>query len=122
MRSKSILSLQLARAFTVIAVVLSLGVSARASDQVLDWISVMNDTVVAGGTPPLVTGRVVAMVSSSVFDAVNGIQPRYQWLLVEPNAPKPASRRAAPPCAAPACASWQRPVHHQSPASWRTTN
>ena len=95
MRSKSILSLQLARAFTVIAVVLSLGVSARASDQVLDWISVMNDTVVAGGTPPLVTGRVVAMVSSSVFDAVNGIQPRYQWLLVEPNAPKPASRRAA---------------------------
>jgi len=89
------LKLQFARAFTVLTVVLSLGISARASDQVLDWISVMNDTVLAGGTPPLVTGRVVAMVSSSVFDAVNGIQPRHHYLLVEPNAPKPASRRAA---------------------------
>jgi PAP2 superfamily len=92
---KTALKLQLARAFAVVVVVLSFGISARASDQVLDWISVMNDTVLAGGTSPLVTGRVAAMVSSSVFDAVNGIQPRYHWLLVEPNAPKPASRRAA---------------------------
>jgi len=95
MRPKTILNFKLARVMSVLVLVLSLGISARASDQVLDWISIMNATVLAGGTSPLVTGRVVAMVSSSVFDAVNGIQPRYHWLLVEPNAPKPASRRAA---------------------------
>jgi len=95
MRSEKIVALQVARAFAVIAIVLSLCVSARASDQVLDWVAVMNNTVLAGGTSPLITGRVVAMVSASVFDAVNGIEPRYEPLLVAPDAPKPASRRAA---------------------------
>ena len=95
MRSNTVLKLRLARTLSVITLVLLVGTSARASDQVLDWISVMNGTVLAGGTAPLVTGRVTAMVSSSVFDAVNGIAPRYHYLLVEPNAPRPASRRAA---------------------------
>ena len=92
---KKALKFHVARAFAAIAVVLSLGLSARASDQVLDWITITNDTVLAGGTSPLITGRVVALVSSSVFDAVNGIEPRYEYLLVAPDAPKPASRRAA---------------------------
>ena len=95
MRSKKVLDLQLASVFVVIAAVLSLGVPARASDQVLDWVQIMNDTVLAGGTNPLFTTRAVALVSSSVFDAVNGIEPRYEPLLVAPNASKPASRRAA---------------------------
>ena len=55
----------------------------------------MNDTVIAGGTNPLVTSRNVAFVSASVFDAVNGIEPRYRPLLVTPNAPRHASQRAA---------------------------
>jgi|tagenome__1003787_1003787.scaffolds.fasta_scaffold20962786_2 hypothetical protein len=98
MHSKSLFNLKLARAFILIAGILSLGVSARAtSDPVLDWIQIMNDTILGAvtPTPSLVTGRQVAMVSASVFDAVNGIQPHYRWLLVEPNAPKGTSRRAA---------------------------
>src|SRR2546430_5072901 len=44
------------------------------------WIDVMNTTVLAAGTAPNVTGRVVALVSVSVFDAVNGIEPRFRPL------------------------------------------
>ena len=64
-------------------------------DPVLEWIGIMNDTVLAAGTSPLATSRVVALVSSSVYDAVNGIEPRYQPLYVKPNAPHSASQRAA---------------------------
>src|SRR5580692_13217836 len=64
-------------------------------DPVLEWIGVMNTAVLAGGTNPLVTSRVVALVSASVFDAVNGIDPRFQPLHVKPNAPHGASQHAA---------------------------
>lgn len=70
-------------------------VSAAAPDPVLEWIGVMNDTVLTAGTAPNVTSRVVALVSASVFDAVNGIDPRFRPLLVKPNAPHNASQRAA---------------------------
>jgi membrane-associated phospholipid phosphatase len=69
--------------------------AATHSDPVLEWNAIMNDTVIAGGTNPLVTSRVVALVSGSVFDAVNGIRPHYQPLHVRPNAPRYASQRAA---------------------------
>ena len=55
----------------------------------------MNRTVLAGGTNPLVSTRVVALVSASVFDAVNGIEPRFQPAHVNPAAPHNASERAA---------------------------
>jgi hypothetical protein len=64
-------------------------------DSVLEWIGVMNTAVLAGGTNPLVSSRVVALVSASVFDAVNGIDPRFQPLHVKPNAPHGASQHAA---------------------------
>src|SRR5436305_944352 len=79
----------------MILAVFSLAISARAADEVLDWIHVMNDTVIAGGTNPLATSRTVALVSASVFDVVNGIEPRYDHFLVEGNPPRPASQRAA---------------------------
>jgi hypothetical protein len=66
-----------------------------APDPVLEWINVMNNTVLAAGTAPNVTGRVVALVSASVFDAVNGIDPRFRPLYVRPDAPHNASQRAA---------------------------
>src|SRR6266478_738500 len=72
-----------------------LPVSAAAPDTVLEWIGIMNTTVLAGGTNPLVSTRVVALVSASVFDAVNGIDPRFQPLHVKPNAPHHASQHAA---------------------------
>src|ERR1700676_4668040 len=62
---------------------------------VLEWIGVMNTTVIAGGSSPLVSSRVVALVSASVFDAVNGIDPRFRPLHVKPDAPHHASQRAA---------------------------
>jgi hypothetical protein len=68
---------------------------AASPDPVLEWIGIMNDTVIAGGTSPLVTTRVAAMVSASVFDAVNGIERRYQPQFVMPDAQHPASQRAA---------------------------
>ena len=70
-------------------------VSSATPDPVLEWIAVMNNAVVAGGTSPLVTSRVVALVSASVFDAVNGIDPRFRPLHVRPDAPHHASQRAA---------------------------
>ena len=51
--------------------------AAAAPDAVLEWIGVMNNTVLAAGTAPNVTGRVVALVSASGFDAVKGIEPRF---------------------------------------------
>lgn len=69
--------------------------AAAAPDPVLEWIGIMNTTVLAGGTNPLGTSRIVALVSGSVFDAVNGINPRYTPLHVPPHAPASASQRAA---------------------------
>ncbi|MGB2662879.1 MAG: vanadium-dependent haloperoxidase [Candidatus Acidiferrum sp.] len=69
--------------------------SAATPDPVLEWIGIMNTTVIAGGSSPLVTSRVVALVSASVFDAVNGIDPRFRPLHVKPDAPHHASQRAA---------------------------
>jgi len=69
--------------------------TAAVPDPVLQWIGIMNDTVIAGKTSPLVTTRVVALVSASVFDAVNGIHPVYESLYVRPDARGYASQRAA---------------------------
>ena len=70
-------------------------VSGATPDPVLEWIDIMNTTVLTANTAPNVTSRVVALVSASVFDAVNGIEPRFRPLLVRPNAPHRASQRAA---------------------------
>ena len=72
-----------------------LPLSAATPDPVLEWIGVMNTTVLTAGTAPNVTSRIVALVSASVFDAVNGIEPRFRPLLVRPDAPHDASQRAA---------------------------
>src|SRR6266478_3932527 len=59
----------------IVALLVSpLPVSAATPDPVLEWIDVMN---------------------TSVFDAVNGIDPRFRPLLVKPSAPHNASQRAA---------------------------
>jgi hypothetical protein len=69
--------------------------AAATPDPVLEWIGVMNTTVIAGGSSPLVSSRVAALVSASVFDAVNGIDPRFRPLHMTLNAPHQASQRAA---------------------------
>ena len=69
--------------------------AAAAPDPVLQWIGIMNDSVITAGTNPLVTNRVAALVGASMFDAENGIHPAYQSLYVKPHAPGYASQRAA---------------------------
>ncbi len=86
------------RWLALIAIVLTtqfLSLSSFASNAVLDWIQITNDTVLATATNPLVTSRLVAMVSASVFDAVNGIDQCYEPFLVRPDAPRHASANAA---------------------------
>jgi len=69
--------------------------AASVPDPVLQWIGIMNDTVLTGGSSPLASTRVTALVAGSMFDAVNGIRPKYRALYVKPSAPGYASRRAA---------------------------
>ncbi len=68
---------------------------AIASDQVLDWIAITNDTAIASKSNPLVTSHIISEVSAAVFDAVNGIEPRYEPLHVRLEAPRQGSARAA---------------------------
>ena len=68
---------------------------AATPDPALQWVGIMNDTALTGGTSPFFTSRIAAMVSASVFDAVNGIDPRFRPLHVPPNAPDNASQRSA---------------------------
>ena len=91
----SFASVCLALLLAVLLAVGSMPASAAAPDPVLEWIGIMNSTVIAGGTNPLVTSRVAALVSASVFDAVNGIDPVYRPFQVTQNAPRHASQRAA---------------------------
>src|SRR6266566_8021292 len=69
--------------------------AASSPDSVLEWIGIMNGAVLTGGSSPLASTRVTALVGASMFDAVNGIHPVYRSLYVRPNAPGYASRRAA---------------------------
>jgi membrane-associated phospholipid phosphatase len=65
------------------------------ADEVLDWNAAMLRAGLVAGTNPLVMTRVAAIVQSSVFDAVNGIDQVYTPIHVSPAAPAGASRRAA---------------------------
>jgi hypothetical protein len=56
---------------------------AVAGDPILDWIKIMNDTVLASATSPLVTSRNTGLVGAAIFDAVNGIEKRYDPLIAE---------------------------------------
>ena len=48
-----------------------------------------------GEREPLVASRHATLVSAAVFDAVNGIEPRYEPVHVAANAPRGASLRSA---------------------------
>jgi hypothetical protein len=81
--------------YVTLVLALTLSITSAKADPVSDWNKIMNDTVLAGGTNPLFTSRVVAVVAASVFDAVNGTERRYSPIHVDPAAPRGASGRAA---------------------------
>jgi hypothetical protein len=65
------------------------------ADEVTDWNQTMLRAAVIAGTSPLNMSRVTAMVHAAIFDAVNGVNPRYTKIHVDPAAPAGASARAA---------------------------
>ena len=76
-----------------LAMVLVSGMAATArADEVTDWNEQMLRAALIAGTNPTTTTRVAALVQTAMFDAVNGINPRYSHIYV---APAGASRRAA---------------------------
>src|SRR5438046_1628370 len=87
-RSRVLLSICAATLLTAVP-------AAAASDPVLEWMKITNDTIIATGTSPLLTARQAALVSSAVFDAVNGIDRRFQPIHFRAKAPRHASERAA---------------------------
>ncbi|HEY7187664.1 MAG TPA: vanadium-dependent haloperoxidase [Vicinamibacterales bacterium] len=83
---------------TISAIVLAIsgtGINSARADEVTEWNQTLFRSAVIAGTSPLNMTRVAALVQAAVFDAVNGIEPRYTPIHVAPNAPAGASRRAA---------------------------
>ena len=64
-------------------------------DEVTEWNRNMLAALFKSGLSPLVATRAGAIVSAAVYDAVNGIERRYQPIHVAANAPRGASQRAA---------------------------
>jgi len=62
---------------------------------VIDWNRTMLSTFFAANVPPPAANRLGAIVQSSVFDAVNGIDRAYTAIHVQPAAPPDASAKAA---------------------------
>ena len=75
---------------------LGLSVLLAAADEVTDWNHVLLEAML---TPPEtaapITTRSAAIVQAAVFDAVNGIDPRYTPIFVRRTGPRHASQRAA---------------------------
>lgn len=65
------------------------------TDEIANWNQMLFRMGLIGGTSPLVMTRVAAIVQGAVFDAVNGIEPRYAPVHVPPAAPAGASQEAA---------------------------
>jgi hypothetical protein len=65
------------------------------ADEVTDWNSITVRSVKTAGTSAVATSRVMAIVHAAVYDAVNGIERRYEPLHVDFDAPRGASQRAA---------------------------
>ena len=68
--------------------------SARANP-VLEWNQVFIDTLIATSTANSSSQRLGAIVHTAMFDAYNGIDPRYTPIFVRTTAPNGASRGAA---------------------------
>jgi hypothetical protein len=85
--------------FALVTLCLSAPLSARA-DVVTDWNAIALSTAAAAGNNPPQQGRVASIVHAAVFDAVNGIEPRYTVYAVSPPVTHPASLEAAAAAAA----------------------
>src|SRR4051794_32920988 len=85
---------RLGRLFTVFTLVGTAVATARA-DEVTDWEYLFLKANVTAGTAPYVASRYAAILHAAVFDAINGVDPKYAPVHVQPGAPPGASVRAA---------------------------
>src|SRR6478609_2463635 len=95
LRARRNWSLSVATMLALMIAALPAHVSAASQDPVLDWIKIANDQIIAAGTSPLVSARQVTLVASAIFDAVNGIKPRFDAIHESARGPRHASQRAA---------------------------
>jgi hypothetical protein len=70
-------------------------VQAAPENIVVDWNQTMLATFATANVPPPPGNRLGAIVQAAVFDAVNGIERRYEPIHVQPAAPADASTKAA---------------------------
>ena len=78
----------------ILALPLALAGAVRA-DEVTDWHEHMLVALGRAGVNSQVGSRDAALVSAAVFDAVNGVERRYEPIHVPADAPRGASKRAA---------------------------
>ncbi len=70
------------------------------SDVVIEWNTAALNAIRAGRTPPPIASRALAILHASIYDAVNGIDRRYEPYLVHSAVPASASEEAAASAAA----------------------
>ncbi len=92
-----------------------------AQDPVRSWNATALDTIRTANISPPVASRLLAMLHVAVFDAVNGVQPRYDVYLVPPKVPPFASREAAAITAAHDVMTSLQPTFAQRFAAQRDT-
>jgi hypothetical protein len=74
--------------------------SPASADVVTDWNDAALDAIRAGNTAPPIASRSLAILHTSIYDAVNGIARTHERYLVPGVAPRSASRPAAASAAA----------------------
>jgi len=84
----------------VSALVAAMGVSAGWADEVTYWNGVALNIMKEAATPPPKVARDLAIVQSSVYDAVNAIDRTHRSLFTEPSLAGPASSESAAAAAA----------------------
>ena len=100
MKRKLALSFAALSALAAVAALAAIATPAAAKaaakpDQVTVWNRTMVNALETAQTPPPPAMRIGAIVQSSVFDALNGIERKYTPIHVQPAAPPGASREAA---------------------------
>ncbi len=69
-------------------------------DVVIEWNTAALNAIRAGRTPPPIASRALAILHTSIYDAVNGIDRRHEAYLVQSAVPTSASEEAAASAAA----------------------
>jgi hypothetical protein len=81
--------LNFAAAIAVVFMITGLS-SAAMADEITDWNRIAQQALLNAASSPVVSTRSLAIVQVSVFDAVNGIERRYEPIHADMDAPRGA--------------------------------